>query len=167
MNFPKFARNATALTVGATLFAAVSAGAYAVPTTFNVSTTVTASCTVTDAGPANLTPTYTQSTDSGTGDETVLNTFCSGTNPTVTFTDAGGNIDGDYEMNDGTNILHYQISNTPTCTGIPGDNNLGEDDAWPISSPAYDICAAVTVGGVNTTVPAGSYTDTVTYTIAP
>jgi len=168
LNTSKLIRAGTSVLAGAALFAAVSAGAYAAPTTFNVSTTITAACTITDAGPANLTPTYTPSTDSGTGSETVLNTFCSGTNPTVSFTDAYGNIDGDYAMNDGNgHNLQYQLSNTATCSGIPADNNMGEGDGQPINTAAFDICAAVLTGGANVNVPAGTYNDTVTYNITP
>jgi hypothetical protein len=168
VNLTHLTRTGTALIAGAALFAGVATAAGATPTnTFNVSTTITASCTVTDSGPANLTPTYTPSTDSGTGSETVLNTFCSGSSPTVAFTDAYNNVDGDYAMNDGNgHILQYQLSNTPTCSGIPGDGNMGDTDPEPLTA-AFDICAGVIVGGVNVTAPAGSYTDTVTYSITP
>lgn len=168
MNTRKLTRTLTGLIAGTALFAAGSRGANAVPSTFNVSTTITAACTVTDAGPANLTPTYTSSTDSGTGSETVLNTFCNGTNPTVTFTDAEANTGNYYAMNDGNgNLLVYQISNTPTCSGVVGDVNLEEGEPYAITTAAFDICASVLVNGSNTGLPAGNYTDVVTYTITP
>jgi len=159
-------RTGTALVAGAVLFATLSAHASA--GTFLVQTTITASCTITDAGPGNLAPTYTSASDTGTGAETVLNTNCTGTNPTVAFTDAYGNIDGDYAMNDGNgHNLQYQLSNTPTCSGVPGDVNMGEGDPQAINGAAFDICAAVLTGAGMNTLPAGNYTDTVTYTITP
>jgi hypothetical protein len=168
MNFTKLTRTGTALAAGAALFAAVSTGAYATGT-FNVSTTITAACSVTDTGPADLTPTYTPSTDTGTGSATVLNTFCSGTTPTVTFTDASSSGTNEFVMTSGASSLYYQISNGAACTGVVGDAPIQEGGAQPlVNGPSgYNICAAVITGGVNTTAAAGSYTDVVTYTIAP
>ncbi len=170
MNLSTITRNGTALVAGAALFAAVSAGAYAIPDTFNVSTTISASCNITDSGPADLTPTYSPASDSGTGSETELDTFCNGTSPYVTFTDAYGDFDGnEFAMSNGGNNLFYQISNTASCSGVAGDNPIGEGD--PVSLAAglntLDICAAVITGGLNTSVPAGTYNDTVTYSITP
>jgi hypothetical protein len=168
MDFTKLTRTGTALAAGAALFVAVSTGAYATGT-FNVSTTITASCSVTDAGPSDLTPTYVPSTDSGTGSATVLNTFCSGTTPTVTFTDSGNSGTNEFVMTSGTSLLFYQISNGPTCSGVAGDGPINEGVAQPLPGgvTAYNICAAVITGGLNTAAAAGSYTDVVTYTIAP
>jgi spore coat protein U-like protein len=163
----KLIRTGTALVAGAALFASVSAGAFAgpAPTTFTVTTTIAASCTVSEDGaPGDLTPTYNPTSDTSTGSETTLTTFCNGTTPTVTFTDATGNFESFYTMLDGNNDhLNYQLSNTATCTGVVGDNNLPEGDALPLTSP-YEICAAVIPG--QTTAPAGTYVDTVTYNIA-
>ncbi len=169
MNFTNLTRTGTALVAGAALFAAFSASANATPT-FNVSTTISASCSVTDSGPADLFPTYDETSNTGTGQETVLNTFCSGSSPTVTFTDGYGNIDGDYRMTDGNgHYLYYQLSNASACTGVVGDGNMGEDDTQSLAGvPAFDICAAVeTFNGNNLTAPAGSYSDTVSYIITP
>lgn len=161
----------TALVAGAALFAAASTGAYAVPTTFNVSTTINASCSVTDSGPANLTPSYVPSTDTSTGAATTLNTFCNGANPNVTFTDALNSSDTLFAMTTvGGSFLYYQISNTATCTGVAGDNPVYEDTAIALTSgvSSFNICAAVITGGnLNTGAQAGTYSDTVTYTIAP
>jgi len=169
MNFNTLTRTGTALAAGAALFAAVSTGAYAAPTTFNVSTTITASCVVTDDGPTNLTPTYDPTTDTGTGNATSLNTACTGVTPSVVFTDSDGSNTNYFQMSSGSSNLWYQISNNPGCNGGPGDNPILENDAITLGTgtASYDICAAVITGGVNTAVPAGSYTDTVTYTITP
>lgn len=170
MNVSNLTRTGTALVAGAALFAAVSAGAYAVPATFNVSTTITATCSISDNGaPANLTPTYTPSGDTGTGDETTLSTSCNGSTPTVTFTDAYNSGTTNFEMTSGANDLFFQISNTPSCSGVVGDGPITENVPQNLTSgnSTYDICAAVITGGLNTSAPAGSYSDTVTYTISP
>jgi spore coat protein U-like protein len=169
VNVSNRTRTATALVAGAALFAAVSAGAYAIPDTFNVSTTISASCSVTDSGPADLYPSYTPSTDTSVGAETVLNTSCSGSSPTVTFTDPTESFDNEFFMTSGSQILFFQISNTSSCSGVAGDNPLLEGVPYALSSGvgAFDICAAVISGGLNTGVPAGVYTDTVTYSISP
>jgi hypothetical protein len=170
MKFANLARTATSLVAGASLFAAVSAGANAGGNTFNVSTTIASSCSVTDSGPADLTPTYDPTTDSGTGSETVLNTDCNGTTPSVTFTDPEDLGTNDFVMASGPNILYFQISTGASCTGIPGDNPIYEHNPVSLQPGPYalDICAAViTGGGVNTSAVAGSYSDTVTYSIAP
>jgi len=72
-------------------------------------------------------------------------------------------------MSNGTTNLYYQISDTPTCSGVPGDNPISDDVpvALPNGANSFDVCAAVTTGGLNVTAPAGSYTDTVIYSIAP
>jgi len=170
MNFGNLTRTGTALVAGAALFAAVSGGAYAAPATFNVSTTITAACTISDVGfPQDLTPTYTPSSDSGTGSATALTTNCSGEAPTVAFTDANNSGSTAFQMTSGANQLFFQISNEPACAGGPGDNPIIEGAAQPLTPgvSSYDICAAVITGGLNTGVPAGSYADVVTYTIAP
>ncbi len=164
----KLIRTGTALVAGAALFASVSAGAFAgpAPNTFTVQTVIAASCTVSEGGaPGNLTPTYDPTSDTSTGAETTLTTFCNGTTPTVTFTSPNTTFESpNYVMVDpGNDHLNYQLSNTATCTGVVGDNNLPEGDPLPLTSP-YDICAAVIPG--QTTAPAGTYLDTVTYTIA-
>jgi len=171
VNFSNITRTGTALVAGAALFAAVSAGADAVPTTFNVNTTVSASCSLTlgDGGPADLTPTYTPATDSGTGSETVLDTTCTGSTPTVAFTDAAATGSTSFEMTSGPNVLYYQISSNPSCSGGPGDDPISEGAAQSLTTgnSVYEICAAVITGGPNTGAVGGSYNDTVTYTITP
>ncbi len=170
VTFTTLTRTCTALVAGAALVAAVSAGADAIPDTFNVSTTISASCSITDSGPSDLTPTYSPTSDSGTGSETSLNTNCTGGTPSVTFTDAGASGTTEFVMTSGNSDLYYQISNTPTCSGVAGDGPITE--ASPVSltpgNSSFDICAAVIAGGgLNVGAAAGSYTDTVTYTIAP
>ncbi len=97
---------------------------------------------------------------------TVLNTLCNG-DPTVTFTDSYGSGTNVFAMHDGNSVLYYQISNGPSCSGVPGDDPIQENS--PITIPsganALNICAAVITGGMNLNVPAGTYTDTVTYSI--
>lgn len=165
MNFRSLTRTGTALVAGAALFVTVSTAAGAVPSSFNVSTTITASCTVTDAGPTNLAPTYTPSTDSGVGDSTVLDTACNGSTPTVTFTDASG-ATTEFVMTSGANRLGYYLSNNNDCTGGSGDNPITVGAPQNLV-PAYAIAACVIIGGTNVGAPAGTYTDTVTYTISP
>jgi len=167
VNIAHLTRTGTAFAACAALFATVSAGASANGTTFNVSTTITNSCVLSGkGGPSDLAPAYVPSTDVSAGDESVLNTTCNGNAPTVTFTDANASGTTQFAMTSGANTLYYQISNTATCTGVAGDNPVTENVAQPLTA-SYDICAAVITGGLNTTVPAGSYTDTVTYTITP
>jgi hypothetical protein len=166
-----FARAGTALAAAALLFATATAGAGATDT-FNVSTTIDAACSVTDAGPSDLTPTYAPSTDTGTGSATTLNTFCSGTTPSVTFTDAFDSFFYIFAMTSGggTNFLYYQISNNTSCTGVGSDNPINENSAISLApgNNTFNICAAVIAGnGTNTSAVAGVYTDTVTYSIAP
>jgi hypothetical protein len=169
VNHNHLARTCTALIAGAALFTGVVTAAGAT-NTFNVSTTITNSCTVTDKGPTDLTPTYTPVSDSGTGAETSLNTFCNGEGPTVAFTDAAATGSGTFIMYDGASQLDYQISNNAACNGTSGDFPILEGAPQNLTpgNSSYDICAAVIAGvGLNTAVPAGSYTDTVTYTISP
>jgi hypothetical protein len=168
VNVSNRTRTATALVAGAALFAAVSAGADAIPDTFNVSTTISASCSVTDSGPADLTPTYTPSTDSGVGASTTLNTNCNGTSPTVTFTDADGGGPAFFMFGTG-GVLIFQLSNNTSCNGSPADNPLVEAEAYSLGTgiSSYNICAAITTGGDNVLAAAGTYTDTITYTISP
>jgi hypothetical protein len=166
-----FTRTITAAAAGAAFFAAVSEDTFA--GTFNVSTTITASCSITNAGPANLAPTYTATTDTGTGSATTLNTFCTGTTPTVVLTDAaaggsGGNV---FVMTNGGGAnLYYQISTNPTCNGTSADDAIDEGGTITLTGGTglLNICAAVIAGvGVNVTAIAGTYQDTVTYTITP
>lgn len=171
MNNASFARTAAALVAGAALFLAVSRDADA-QSVFNVSTTITASCNVTDAGPTDLTPTYSPLTDSGTGSATALNTFCTGTAPTATFTDAYDSFYYVFAMTGGGggNFLYYQISNNTACTGVGGDDPINEGSAiaLPSGTSSFNICAAVITGGMNAgNTVAGTYGDTVTYSIAP
>jgi hypothetical protein len=73
-------------------------------------------------------------------------------------------------MSNGTTNLYFQLSNSSTCSGVAGDNPMSDDGAplaLPSGSGSFDICAAVTTGGLNVSAPAGSYTDTVTYEIFP
>jgi len=73
-------------------------------------------------------------------------------------------------MTNGAQNLYFQISNNPTCDGSAGDNPLLQGIQVPLGlgASSFTICAAViTNGGINVGVPAGSYTDTVTYTIVP
>lgn len=165
MNFRNLTRTSTALVAGTALFLTVSTAASAVPSTFNVATTITASCTVTDAGPANLAPSYSPGTDSGTGDSTSLDTACTGSSPTVTFTDANG-ATTEFIMTSGANRLGYYLSNNNNCTGGSGDNPITVGAPQNLV-PVYHIAACVIIGGINVGVPAGTYTDTVTYTISP
>lgn len=158
-------RTSTALVAGAALFATVATAADAVPSTFTVSTTITASCTLTDSGPANLAPTYSPSTDSGVGDSTTLETTCNGTTPTVTFTDVNG-ATTEFVMTSGANRLGYYLSNNNDCTGGSGDNPITIGAPQNLV-PVYAIAACVIIGGINVGAPAGTYTDTVTYTISP
>jgi spore coat protein U-like protein len=171
VNISKLARTATALVAGAALFAAVSAGAFAVPpNTFTVSTTITASCSVTDAGPANLTPTYTPTTDTGVGSATTLDTFCTGTTPTVVLSDAAGSGGPEFVMTDGGANLYYHLANGTSCNGTNTDNVIDEGTAINLTGGegVLNICAAVIAGGgLNVDAAAGSYLDTVTYTITP
>lgn len=169
MNVRSFTRTGTALVAGAALCLAVSGAADAVTTTFIVSTTITRSCVVSDAGPPDLAPAYSPTIDAGTGDHTVLNTTCNGTTPTVTFTDAynsGGTV---FQMTSGTSALYYQISNGASCSGVASDSPV-QEGVPQVMAPgiaSFDICASVIAGGMNTNAPAGTYTDTVTYTLTP
>jgi len=162
------ARAGSAVLAGAALLAGAAASAGA--NTFNVSTTISPACTLSDSGPTDLTPTYTPVRDLGTGTATALNTVCNGTNPTVTFSDSLGSGTNLFAMHDGASTLYYQISIGTSCSGVVGDNPIQENT--PIALPAgvntFDICAAVITGdGTNVNVPAGSYSDTVTYSITP
>jgi len=168
VNLIRITRIWAAVLAGPALLASVVTAAGAT-STFDVSTEIASACTVTDAGPADLTPAYTPSTDTSTGSETVLNTFCNGSNPTVTFTDAFDSNNNLFEMLSGANPLFFQISNGASCSGIPGDNPISESVAQNLvgGTSSYDICAAVITGAPNTTAPAGSYTDVVSYNITP
>ncbi len=171
MEFRTFTRTVTALVAGATFFAIASVCADA-SDTFNVSTTITAACSLTDGdgGPADLTPSYTQSTDSGTGVETALDTTCTGSAPTVTFTDALNSGTNVFAMTSGTSLLYYQLSSNPTCDGTSSDLPIAEGVGQNLGQGAgsYEICAAVIAGvGMNVNAAAGSYSDTVTYSISP
>jgi hypothetical protein len=55
------------LVAGAALSLAVSGAADAITTTLNVSTTITRSCVVSDAGPPDLAPAYSTTIDADTG----------------------------------------------------------------------------------------------------
>jgi len=73
-------------------------------------------------------------------------------------------------MNNGSALLYFQIASNPTCDGTPSDLPI-QEGAAQIGLNGYEsfeICAAVIAGsGLNVAAPAGSYSDTVTYTIAP
>jgi len=159
-------RAGVVLSAGAVLVAGVGAGSGAA-TTFNVTTTVDASCTLTDAGPANLNPTYAPLADTGIGSATSLNTTCTGPSPTVTFSDASATGTSVFTMTDGgTHSLTFQISNKTSCDGGPGDDPIVEGAAQSLT-PSYAICAAVITGGSNTGAAVGVYSDTVTYAVSP
>lgn len=170
MNITNFARAGTALAGGAFFFVALSAGARAVPSSFTVSTTITASCSMTNAGPGNLAPTYSMPTDSGDGSQTALSTFCTGTAPSVTFSDAYGSGSNVFAMTDADGAsLYYQLSNNTTCNGTGADNPITESTPISLGSGANSlmICAAVLTGGQNAGARAGTYSDTVTYSMSP
>jgi spore coat protein U-like protein len=163
-------RTVTALVAAAGLFAVVSAGADAIPDTFNVSTTISASCSITDSGPANLFPQYVPSTDTSTGAATALNTYCNGSSPTVNFSDGSYGTTQFLMNNGGSSYLYYQISQNSSCNGSAFDNPIpqGFQQTLGVGVASFDICAAViTGGGLNTGAPAGTYTDTITYSISP
>jgi len=136
-------------------------------TTFNVTTTVDATCTVTDSGPANLTPTFAPLSDTGTGSATSLNTVCTGPTPTVIFSDAAASGTSIFTMNDGAHLLTFQISNKTSCDGGAGDDPIVEGAPQSLVGTSYDICAAVIADGSNSGAAAGSYSDTVTYAVSP
>ncbi len=166
MNLLRTVRTGAFLSAGAVLFADAGTGAGA--TTFNVTTRVDASCSVTDAGPANLTPTYAPLSDAGTGSATSLNTTCTGSSPTVTFSDSAASGTSVFTMSDGSShSLTFQISNKSSCDGSAGDDPITEGVAQSLASSSYDICAAVITGGSNSGAAAGTYSDTVTYAISP
>lgn len=170
MNVSNFARAGTAIIGGVFFFVALSAGANAVPSSFNVTTTIAASCSMTAAAPGNLTPTYSMPTDSGDGAKTALNTFCVGTAPSVTFTDAYNSGSNVFAMTDaGGANLYYQLSNNATCDGTGADNPINENAPVSLGSGAnsLNICAAVLTDGSNDGAPAGTYSDTVTYSMTP
>jgi hypothetical protein len=170
MTIAKLTRTGTALAAGAALFAAASTCAFAAPSTFDVSTTIAASCVVTDGGPGDLTPSYVPSTDTSTGAGTFLETNCNSASPLAVFTDFADTGSTRFVMTSAAgNNLYYQISNNDTCSGGPGDDPIVEGAGQTITTGnnSYAICAAVIVGGLNTGVAAGIYSDTVTYTVAP
>jgi len=157
------------LSCGALLFSGARTGAGAT-TTFNVTTTVDATCIVTDSGPANLTPTYSPLSNAGSGSATTLNTDCTGSAPTVTFSDAAASGTSVFTMSgSGSRSLFFQISNKSTCDGSAGDEPIVEGAAQALSggSGTYEICAAVITDGSNNAAPAGAYSDTVTYAVSP
>ncbi len=169
VNFRLLTLAGTGAFAGAALLAGVGANA-AAASTFVVSTTIAPTCTVSGSGPADLTPTYTEIGDSGTGTATALDTICNGANPTITLSDSLGSGTNLFAMHNGNSALYYQISIGTSCTGAAGDNPIQENA--PITLPsgfdAFDICAAVIAGtGLNVNVPAGTYSDTVTYSITP
>ena len=166
MNIRYLARTGSAVTAGALLLAALGAGALAAPATFTVSTNITNSCVVSGGGPSDLTPTYDPITGSSVGAATTLVTSCSGPAPVVAFTDAGGSGTS-FQMTSFASTLFYQISNSTSCSGIAADDPLTVGGQYNLTSGSgiYNICAAVTAG--QTGIPAGSYSDTVTYTITP
>lgn len=152
---------------GSVLFAGF--GSEAGATTFNVTTTVDASCTVTDAGPANLTPTFAPLSNTGVGAATSLDTECTGPAPTVTFSDAAASGTSVFTMLDGSHALTFQISNKSSCDGGAGDDPITEGAAQNLASAisTYAICAAVITDGSNSAAVAGTYSDTVTYAVSP
>jgi len=169
VNLRNLARAGTTVLAGAALLAGAGASAGAA-NTFVVSTTVTTACTVSGSGPTDLAPTFTQVLDSGTGTATALNTSCNGPSPTVTFSDSMGSGTNVFAMHNGASALYYQISIGTSCSGVAGDNPIQE--SAPIALPggvsSFNICAAVIAGtGMNVNAPAGTYTDTVTYSITP
>ncbi len=169
LDLSKIIRTGALLSAGAVLFAGVGAGAGAA-TTFHMTVRVDDSCTFTDSGPSNLTPAYTSSSDTSTGSASSLNTNCTGSSPTVVFSDAAASGTSVFTMSDGhSHSLTFQISNKPACTGGTGDDPITEGTAQPLASGSgtYDICAAVITGGSNRSAAAGAYTDTVTYTVTP
>jgi len=167
MNFPTLSRSGTALLASAAFFASVSSGAGAT-NTFNVSTTIEDSCSVTNAGPSDLVVTYVPTTDTSTGAATSLDTFCNGTSPTVSFSD-GTYGTTNFAMTGPGGYLYYYLSQSTTCTGVVADNPIVQGFTQPLGAgtTSFDICAAVITGGVNTGAPAGAYSDTVTYSISP
>jgi len=68
-------------------------------------------------------------------------------------------------MNAGAAVLHFQISNGTSCSGIVSDTAIPQATVEPLANGtgAYNICAAVVAGQQLATV--GTYTDTVTVTI--
>jgi spore coat protein U-like protein len=170
MNFSNLTRTGTALVAGAALFAAVSAIADASPATFNVTTTISASCNVNFGGPTDLAPTYSPASDTSVGDATGLSTTCTGTTPSVVFTDQASSGTTQFVMlHNGTDQLNYQISLGTSCSGISQDSPITEGASINLVSgvnQTLDICAAVIVGQT-TGIASGLYGDTVTYTITP
>jgi spore coat protein U-like protein len=166
-----FLRRASAFAAGAAFVAATASSAGAVSGgSFTVSTTITASCSVTNAGPSDLSPTYSPVTDTGTGAATSISTVCTGPNPQIAFTDLNGGSGTDFVMTNGSAKLYYYLSSNATCDGTRADRPLSYGIAangFANGSATFGVCAAVEANGTNTGLPAGTYTDTVYYTISP
>ncbi len=167
MNPLPIVRTGALLSAGSLLFTGF--GAAGATTTFNVTTTVDATCAVTDSGPANLTPTYAPISNTGVGSATSLDTDCTGSAPTVTFSDAAASGTSIFTMLDGLHALTFQISNKSSCDGGAGDNPITEGAPQTLASGtgSYAICAAVITDGSNSAAVAGTYGDTVTYAVSP
>jgi hypothetical protein len=137
---------------------------YAAPLT--VSTTILPSCVINSGSLVALVPTYGGPSNISVGSATTLNTTCNTTTPTVAFSDATG-AGTVFIMNAGAAVLHFQISNGTSCSGIVTDTAIPQATTQVLGTGAnavYNICAAVIVGQQLAT--AGSYTDVVTVTIA-
>jgi hypothetical protein len=164
MNPQQMVRSLASLGAVAALLFGFTTSASAVP--LNVSTTIGASCVVNTGSLAALTPTYGGPSNVSVGSATTLNTTCNTVSPTVAFSDATG-AGTVYIMNAGAAVLHFQISNGTSCTGIVSDVAIPQATVEPLVTGAngiYNICAAVIVGQQNATV--GAYTDVVTVTIS-
>jgi hypothetical protein len=164
MDLHNTTRMLASIGASAALIFGLTTSAVAVP--LIVSTTIGASCMVNTGSLATLTPTYGGPSNISVGSATTLNTTCNTASPTVAFSDATG-AGTVYIMNAGAAVLHFQISNGTSCTGVVSDVAIPQATVEPLVTGAngiYNICAAVIVGQQNATV--GAYSDVVTVTIS-
>jgi hypothetical protein len=73
-------------------------------------------------------------------------------------------------MSGSSGVLDFYLSNNTSCIGTAADNPFTVGTAYNLSSgsSSYNICAAVEAqDGDNEGAAAGTYTDTVYYTITP
>lgn len=143
-----------------------------VTSTFQVTATVLKGCTVTATPLAfgNYTPTAGAVTNSST-----ISVACTKTSPyTVTLnggTTAGGTI-GQRLMTNGTQTLQYNLYTTSGYTTLLGDGstagsaNVAGTGAG-LSAPAtINVYGRLPDNAANQGVPAGTYTDTITVSVA-
>ncbi len=130
--------------------------------TLTVNGTVTNNCAV-DSQPAALNMSYDAISDTPTsGTSSFTFTCTNGASVTITPTSSNTSNTPNWDAVNGPNALNYNLFNDLACTTGQMSQGTAVNDTGTGSAQTFDICGVPSTG--QQSLPAGTYTDTVTFT---